>query len=735
MKRWGMQGLGYISNLLKAGRGDLAAAITAMPTYAKSAIVAETNMRTFGLNDAAITAQESALKADMQRPIVVLSAKQIAKQQAVEARKAELAAGAVPGVHSALIQKVSEAGKTVNQSKAVLDQAVRNEQAGREALTKAQAAFHKNMTDTATTDVLVTAIDNFQKVLDARVKAQKIFALNQQALNDSQQKLNGAQKQAAAGVDEQARQDVEAMRLKLAEARVKLMGKAGEPGNVRPDGKQIMDMQDSAPDGSLHMSGKPLHAINDLRVVNGQPPLHGVDLVSDRLSLLVNKNGSGIIKDGRNQLESDDEIVTSDKANRPFLALAASGAVTDVGYANGNQCVKASDEEDTAKEPGIDDLLNAVMTPEQLEYLADANNEALGYFTDEQRQRALAGENFGEIVGELDLDKQEQINQLSQKVLAELTTRQKSDLLFLGSGLFAGIDLKTRQAVLQHLKENGGKITYDDLVDLGVYEPGTLAEGGFKKWLQDLDMGGGPAHFADLLAKEYTLSDFETSFAKLDQEQRNQRGAEMTMLFAMIAAPIIDRALYGPSEQIFGNNRFDNLERQGTAENSKGSMVYIPPTEEENSGGSAMVTENPVGQMAGTENSAGQASSGVGKIIGTTSGLTQAENKVVDYYIKQGKNVEIISKDPNATEKTPDFMIDEVTVELKTISNPNINSVVTKIQNGFQQNAAKVLIDASNSGLSAQQAQEAINRAVGTYKNGVPGIIEIWYNGGSITYP
>lgn len=58
-------------------------------------------------------------------------------------------------------------------------------------------------------------------------------------------------------------------------------------------------------------------------------------------------------------------------------------------------------------------------------------------------------------------------------------------------------------------------------------------------------MGGGPAHFADLLAEEYVLSEFDTSFAKLDQEQRNQRGAEMTILLAMIAAPLIDTAVYG----------------------------------------------------------------------------------------------------------------------------------------------------------------------------------------------
>ncbi len=96
MKRWGMQGLGYIGNLLAAGRGELAAVITAMPTYAKSAIVAETNMRTFGLNDSAIAVQENALAADMKSPIVVLSSKQIAKQQAVEARKSELKGTARP---------------------------------------------------------------------------------------------------------------------------------------------------------------------------------------------------------------------------------------------------------------------------------------------------------------------------------------------------------------------------------------------------------------------------------------------------------------------------------------------------------------------------------------------------------------------------------------------------------------------------------------------------------------
>ena len=126
---------------------------------------------------------------------------------------------------------------------------------------------------------------------------------------------------------------------------------------------------------------------------------------------------------------------------------------------------------------------------------------------------------------------------------------------------------------------------------------------------------------------------------------------------------------------------------------------------------------------------------GGGKLTGKLDGLTQAERGMVDDLLNQGKNVEIIPKDPAAILKTPDFMINGISTELKTIANPNINTVITKIQNGFQQNAHRVLIDARNSGLTAQQAQEVIIRTVGSYKNKIPGEIEIWYNGGIITYP
>ena len=128
-------------------------------------------------------------------------------------------------------------------------------------------------------------------------------------------------------------------------------------------------------------------------------------------------------------------------------------------------------------------------------------------------------------------------------------------------------------------------------------------------------------------------------------------------------------------------------------------------------------------------------SESTGKVIGTTDGLKAAEKTVVDDFAKQGKSIEIIPKDPQSINPTPDFKIDGITVELKTVYNPNVNTVVTKIQNGFQQNAEKVLIDARPAGLSAQQAQEAIKRAIGSYEKGLPGSIEIWYNGGKIIYP
>jgi hypothetical protein len=359
LQRWGIQGVNYIGNLLQAGRGDLAAVLTAMPTYAKSAIVAETNMRTFGLNEDAIAAQENALAADMKSPIVVLSAKQIAKQQAVEARKAELTAGGTFKVQSVLVQKVNNAAKTVNQSKPVLDQAVRIEQAGRDALAKVQDLFHKNMADTAAADTVTAAIDQLQKAIDARAKAQKTFALNQQTLFDAKQMLDGAQKQAAARVEKQAKQDVDAKRLSLAEERVKLkeqaMGQAEEqenvllgqimPENVSNDGNTLAQIDGSSimkvNTQNLGLDSADKKKISEAYQDN--PLLSKETLLrlkaggksgapsSDLLKTIVpgNTQLSGLRTDGAETLLG--------KENKPVRALASAAAATDVGYANGTK--------------------------------------------------------------------------------------------------------------------------------------------------------------------------------------------------------------------------------------------------------------------------------------------------------------------------------------------------------------------------------------------------------------
>ncbi len=125
-----------------------------------------------------------------------------------------------------------------------------------------------------------------------------------------------------------------------------------------------------------------------------------------------------------------------------------------------------------------------------------------------------------------------------------------------------------------------------------------------------------------------------------------------------------------------------------------------------------------------------------GKISGSLDGLTKAEKKVVNDLIKSGKNVEVIPKDPKAIEKRPDFKVDGIKTELKTLENPNINTGITRIQKGLKQGAETVIIDARVSGLTTEQAKQIIKRASGTYSNKtIPGKVEIWTNEGTITYP
>jgi len=121
----------------------------------------------------------------------------------------------------------------------------------------------------------------------------------------------------------------------------------------------------------------------------------------------------------------------------------------------------------------------------------------------------------------------------------------------------------------------------------------------------------------------------------------------------------------------------------------------------------------------------------VGKLSGSLNGLTSAERTVVNDLLSQGKNVEIIPTTTAA--KTPDFLVNGVKTELKSLGNPNINTGITRIQKGFKQGAETVIIDGRQAGLTTEQANQILNRASGTYQNKtLPGQVEIWTNEGVI---
>ncbi|SLK14730.1 MULTISPECIES: RHS repeat-associated core domain-containing protein [unclassified Paenibacillus] len=149
----------------------------------------------------------------------------------------------------------------------------------------------------------------------------------------------------------------------------------------------------------------------------------------------------------------------------------------------------------------------------------------------------------------------------------------------------------------------------------------------------------------------------------------------------------------------------------------------------------------PGGSMGGGGSKGGSGTSGSkpstsGKVSGSLNGLSNAEKKVVNDLINSGKNVEIIPKDPYSKVKTPDFKVNGIKTELKTLENANINTGITRIQKGLKQGADTVIIDARAAGLTVDQAKEIIKRASGTYSNKtIPGKVEIWTNEGNITYP
>jgi len=57
---------------------------------------------------------------------------------------------------------------------------------------------------------------------------------------------------------------------------------------------------------------------------------------------------------------------------------------------------------------------------------------------------------------------------------------------------------------------------------------------------------------------------------------------------------------------------------------------------------------------------------------------------------------------------TPDFIINGVKTELKTLNGTSLNTPVTRITDAFKQGADAVIIDARNVGITAEQANQIL---------------------------
>ena len=130
------------------------------------------------------------------------------------------------------------------------------------------------------------------------------------------------------------------------------------------------------------------------------------------------------------------------------------------------------------------------------------------------------------------------------------------------------------------------------------------------------------------------------------------------------------------------------------------------------------------------EEGKGDSNTGRGNLTGKLDGLTADERKVVNDLLDAGNDVEIIPRSDTA--KMPDYFVNGVKTELKTLNGNSLNTPVTRIQDGFKQGAQSVIIDARKTGITTEQAATIIDRASGVYGGELPGTVEIWTTGGKV---
>jgi filamentous hemagglutinin len=106
-----------------------------------------------------------------------------------------------------------------------------------------------------------------------------------------------------------------------------------------------------------------------------------------------------------------------------------------------------------------------------------------------------------------------------------------------------------------------------------------------------------------------------------------------------------------------------------------------------------------------------------GALIGSLEELTKGEKGFVEDLLSQGKNVEVV---PRGTGRTPDFKIDGIQQELKTLSGvakqtPDglSTAMASRIMDGRGQ-ATQIVVDAKGqAGMTQEIAERGIRRAYG----------------------
>ena len=111
-------------------------------------------------------------------------------------------------------------------------------------------------------------------------------------------------------------------------------------------------------------------------------------------------------------------------------------------------------------------------------------------------------------------------------------------------------------------------------------------------------------------------------------------------------------------------------------------------------------------------------------LTGKLDKLTSDERRVINDLLDAGNNVEIIPR--SNTAKMPDYYVNGVKTELKTLNGNSLNTPVTRIQDGFKQGADTVIIDARKTSITVEQAYIILERATGVYGGKLPGSVEIW---------